>query len=207
MKIDYTTIYLARHGETDWNVKRLIQGHKNSRLNKNGENQARMLGTKLQNIHFDAIFSSDLLRAKRTAEIIALERKLAVQTSKLLRERTFGHFEGQSHTSFNPDQDLLNNLTNQERFVRKEFEDVESDEEITIRLITFIREVAVNYQGKTILVVSHGGVIKALLLHLGYSNYQNFPHKAIDNGAYVKLLSDGVDFFIQETKGIKVNPT
>ena len=90
---DFCTIYLVRHGETDWNVKNIIQGQIDIPLNKKGENQALEIANELKDIHFDAIFSSDLSRAKRTAEIIATERKLAVVATKTLREMYFGKFQ------------------------------------------------------------------------------------------------------------------
>lgn len=88
-KEKYCTFYIVRHGETLWNVKGLLQGIKDSALTPTGEKQARELAAELESVNFDVIFSSDLLRARRTAEIIALERKLAVKTSQLLRERQF----------------------------------------------------------------------------------------------------------------------
>ena len=56
--------------------------------------------------------------------------------------------------------------------------------------------------GKTILVVSHGGVMRYLLIHLGFGTYTNLPTGSIGNTAYIKLETDGVDFFVKETKGI-----
>ena len=61
-----TTIYIVRHGETKWNVKQLMQGHKDSPLTEKGIEQAEEIKKELKNIHFYRIFSSDLLRAKRT---------------------------------------------------------------------------------------------------------------------------------------------
>src|SRR3989344_5835107 len=89
-----TTFYIVRHGQTEWNTKGLLQGHGDSPLTYLGVKQAEQIRDELKSIHFDAIFSSDLLRAKRTAEIVALERKIAVKTTQALRERDFGHFEG-----------------------------------------------------------------------------------------------------------------
>src|SRR5258706_4066259 len=89
------TLYIVRHGESEWNIKHLIQGQKDIVLSKNGKLQAQILAGELKKISFEFIFSSDLLRAKRTAEIVALEHKLAVQTAKVLRERSFGKLEGQ----------------------------------------------------------------------------------------------------------------
>ena len=85
-----TTIYIVRHGETNQNVKRIIEGHGDTPLNENGEMQAKLISEKLRHVQFDLAFSSDLLRAKRTAEIIALEHNLLVETTRLLRERYYG---------------------------------------------------------------------------------------------------------------------
>jgi len=93
----------------------------------------------------------------------------------------------------------LTKLAKEDRLKYKPFPDIENDEEIASRMFTYLREIAVAYQGKTILIVSHGGVMRILLNHLG----KNAPHGAASNTAYVKLESDGVEFFIKETKGIK----
>lgn len=73
MHEEYCTLYIVRHGQTDWNVRKIIQGHSDIPLNTEGQEQARVLAESLKNVHFDKIISSDLVRAKRTAEIVALE--------------------------------------------------------------------------------------------------------------------------------------
>ncbi len=202
MKKNYCTIYLTRHGKTEWNEKKLIQGHSDIPLNEKGELQSKQLGEKLKDIHFEAVFSSDLIRAKRTAEIILLEKKLAVQMTKTLRERYFGKFEGQSFGGKKNKniRELINKLKSAPQSVKNE---IESDEAIIGRLFVFLREVAVAYQGKTVLMVTHGGPIRTLLIHLGWGTYENFSKGRIDNLAYVILESDGIDFFIKETFGIE----
>src|SRR5258706_14102789 len=100
MNNNLTTFYIVRHGETDWNAERRLQGHSDIPLNENGELQAKNLADELQDITFDLAFSSDLLRAKRTAEIIALEHKLEVQTTKLIREKNYGSLEGKPSQIF-----------------------------------------------------------------------------------------------------------
>lgn len=192
-------MYIVRHGQTDWNIKKLLQGHTDIPLNKTGEEQARIFGQTLKDTTFDAAFSSDLLRAQRTAEIIVLEKKVAVETTKLLRERRYGKFEGQKAESLEEFDRLKDTLEKEARLKHKPSPDVESDEELIGRVITFLREISVSYIGKNVLVVSHGGVMAALLRHLGRS----LPHGAINNNAYIRLESDGVDFFVKETEGIK----
>ncbi|MBI2064645.1 MAG: histidine phosphatase family protein, partial [Candidatus Yanofskybacteria bacterium] len=81
-------------GETEWNKIGIVMGQSDSPLTEAGLEQVKTTAQELKDIHFDAIFSSDLHRAQRTAEIIKLERQLAVQASKALRERTYGSWEG-----------------------------------------------------------------------------------------------------------------
>lgn len=204
----YCTLYIVRHGETEYNVKKLLQGHSDSPLTENGQNQARLLRKKFKKIHFDAVYSSDLLRARRTAELVTLERKIAIKTSQALRERAFGQFEGKPWTE--TDQLLeqmlqkLEGLTDQERFRRSVHPDIETDEKLAGRQITYLREIAVAHNDETVLVVSHGGAMRALLIHLGVSTYSQLQHGAINNGASVKLRADGVDFFVDEMSGINI---
>lgn len=204
-----TTIYVVRHGETEMNVGEIIQGQIDSNLTEQGQQQARDLGAHLANVHFDAAFSSDLLRAKHTAEIIAMNRQLVVNTSKLIRERSFGQWEGKPGSQWREDSkailEKLEIMSEQERRDVKYDEKYESENELAARCLLFLREIAVTYAGKTVLVVSHGGAMRAMLLHLGFANFAELTGKTIDNTAFIKLESDGVDFFIKETKGIKKN--
>lgn len=203
MQTSYTTFYIVRHGQTDWNAKHLLQGQIDIPLNEAGEKQAEELGKHLHTIHFDAVYSSDLLRAKRTAEIIILEKKLAVMTHAFLRERKLGIFEGQHISRIDAFNKEVATLSHAARFRYKEGPDAESDEEIVSRFITFCREIAIANPKKTILVVTHSGVMRAFLIHLGWGNYKTFSYKrAIHNGAYLKIATDGIDFFIKETYGI-----
>ncbi|MDP3940816.1 MAG: histidine phosphatase family protein [bacterium] len=203
MKNNYCTLYIARHGETQWNVEHRFQGQKDSPLTENGLRQATELGSKLKNVSFDAVFSSDLFRAMRTAEIAAIEHKLAVNTTALLREHSYGKVEGklieearrELHVAF----DEYERLSDEEKFRYKLVPEGESDEQIVARLITFIREASVSYPGKNILVVTHGGLMSAFLVHLGVGTQDNLR---IANTGYFILKSDGVDFFIQEMHGV-----
>lgn len=196
-----TTIYIVRHGETEWNVRRIIQGHSDSPLTKKGIAQAKALARRFKTLHFDAIFSSDLVRAKRTAEIIALEKRLAIETTRVLREQFFGKYEGAKRDDYYSLFEKWNEMTDRKRHRFKISEDVESNEEAVIRFITFLREIAVAYSGKTVLVVSHGAIMRYFLIHLGHMTYDDML--AFDNRGLLKLESDGVDFFIKEIKGLR----
>lgn len=198
-----TTFYIARHGETEKNVQHIIQGHQDSPLTEAGINQAYNLAKKLRKIKFDAVFSSDILRAKRTAQIVAKEKKLEVEATEMLRERNWGKLEGQPSTDYNSAyKDLVESLSHEERYIRELVPGFESDEKMMQRLIPFLRETALANPGKKILVISHGTIIRTFLIHLGYGNYQNLRGGAIDNAGYIVVESDGVEFFVKETHGV-----
>ncbi len=136
---EYATLYVVRHAETEWNKRNLIQGHTDLPLTTKGEKQAQQLGIKLRDVKFSAVFSSDLLRAKKTAEIVALERELIVTTTQKLRERRYGRLEGKGREALTALLRLSKALQKQ----RVKETDIESDGEITVRLIPFLREVAI----------------------------------------------------------------
>ncbi len=201
-----TTIYIIRHGETEHNVNEIIQGQADSSLTELGEEQAKYLASEFKDIHFDAIFSSDLFRAKRTAEIISIERQLAVNTTKLLRERSYGVYEGRPVKDYFAENramfEKLKTLSEEEKRAFRIYSTQETNVEIVARMLTFLREIAVAFTGKTVLAVSHGSIMRALLMHLGYATYDELPGRSIENTGYIKLESDGIDFFIKELKGV-----
>src|SRR5438034_159874 len=88
----YCTIYIVRHGQSEANAQDLYGLDLD--LTEKGRQQIKQLTQALQNVKFDAIFSSPLIRAKQTAEIIALEHNLAVKTHQALRERNYDILEG-----------------------------------------------------------------------------------------------------------------
>lgn len=203
MQNNLTTFYIVRHGQTEYNKKEIIHGITDSELTDLGIKQASNLAVELKNIKFDFAFSSDLLRAKRTAEIIILEKNLELETTKLLRERHHGSLEGKPRIYYDAWDKALKKITDEEKYVYKHGKEIESDKEVVNRFIRFIREISIRYPGKTILAACHAGVIKAVLTKLGYGDYNLYSHGLIENGAYFVLESDGIDFFIKKTAGIK----
>jgi len=205
MTAQMCTIYIVRHGQTDWNVSKTSQGQIDIPLNKVGESQAIDLEEQLKHIDFDAFFSSDLIRAKRTAEILNRERNLAFQTTAALRERNFGTYQGKpiddAHRRL---YQLLEDYKEHPHIIESR---VETNEQLVSRALTFIREISVGYEGKTVLLVSHGGLMRTLLVHLGFCLSRQIPYiGAIKNTAYIKLISDGSEISVKETFGIAILP-
>ena len=197
----YCTFYIIRHGQTEWNLKKIIQGHRDSPLTEMGISIAKQHAKELKGIQFDAIFSSDSLRAKQTADIIALERNIAIKTTQLLRERSFGKYEGKNLNIFTNELKHLveqfEKLSDKEKRKHK-YPTMESDEQMISRFITFLREIAVAYPNKTVLVISHSVIISALLIHLGYIKYHENPTYLFPHDSYLILESDGVEFDVKK---------
>ena len=149
-----TVILLTRHGETDWNRDRRVQGHSDIPLNDTGRAQARELGKRLRSERFDAVYASDLSRAKETAEIVAAGAGLAVRELVGLRERHFGTWEG------------LTDEVIRARFPESRtgpWGDGETIEVMSARFVAALQAIAAEHPGGTVLVATHGGPIRAAL--------------------------------------------
>ena len=90
-------IVLIRHGETAWNAERRLQGHLDVDLNETGLRQAELVAQALQNERFDALYCSDLSRARKTAAALAAAQGLTPVVDRAWRERCYGAFEGHSY--------------------------------------------------------------------------------------------------------------
>lgn len=208
-KSDYCTFYLVRHGETEWNVKGLIHGYADAPLTKTGVRQAKILKRKFKNINFASVFSSDLKRAKKTAQIISHDNKLVIKTTQALREGNHGKYEGKKSSLFK--KELKQILDKQAQLLEKDkpkfklADDIESCDEIAIRAIEFLKEISTSFINQNILVVAHGGVLAGILISLGFGNYsQIWGVEVVDNTAWIKLQCDGINFFIEKTHGINI---
>jgi broad specificity phosphatase PhoE len=149
-------IILARHGETDWNLERRWQGHSDRPLNETGREQAEALADELADEPIAAVYSSDLVRAHETARIVAERLGLDVVTVPELRERRFGSWEG------------LQDVEVERRFPGVHGPpDGEPRDEMTRRVLESLQRIAASHEGRTVLVVSHGGPMRAVLRHRG----------------------------------------
>ena len=97
---------------------------------------------------------------------------------------------------------MVSNMSKDERFNHHDENGIENDASLIGRYFTFLREISVVNLGRNVLVVSHSNVMRTLLVHLGYATADQMPRGTIENTGYIKLRSDGTDFFIDETVGI-----
>ena len=153
-----TRILLARHGETDWNRIGRWQGHADLPLNDAGRGQAVELAERLAGDGIAAIYTSDLMRASQTARVVADRLGLAVIEDAGLREIDVGSWSG--FTRAEVEQRFPEGYA---RWLDGEIgHDGETREELTERVVGAVERIAAAHPDDTILVVTHGGAIRAL---------------------------------------------
>jgi broad specificity phosphatase PhoE len=152
-----TTLLLARHGETDWNRDGRFQGHADPPLNERGRRQAHALAELLADEPIDAIYSSDLLRAQETAQIVATLRGLDVVVDPQLRERDVGEWSGLTRA------EIDERFPNQIQAWREGRVVVgETREALTERVLAAARRISAAHPDGVVLVVSHGGALRMI---------------------------------------------
>lgn len=200
----YCTLYIMRHAETEANASGILGS--DTVLTEKGKEQAKKAAERFKDIHFDTVYTSDLIRTQQTAEFITLERKIAFKATNAIRERYYGKLEGSSFEEYRAvlkeHLEKIKDMSDDQRIQQRMVEGMETEENVISRLITFLREIALAYPGKNVLIVSHGNVMRVLLTHLGFVKHNELPIGAIENTGVIKLTSDGVDFFIEEVVGI-----
>jgi probable phosphoglycerate mutase len=156
--IAVTTILMARHGETDWNRDQRFQGHADPPLNDVGREQAQALAERLAGERLDAVYTSPLHRASETAAIVAARLGLTPEPLDGLREVDVGSWSGLTRTDV------------EERFPEgyrrwldfgHGWDDGESYDELGERVLETLARVAARHPGGRILVVTHGGPMRA----------------------------------------------
>jgi broad specificity phosphatase PhoE len=156
-------LILARHGETTWNTRHIFQGRTDLPLNKNGRTQAQAMAKQLTTLTIDRLVSSDLKRAFQTAEIIAAAHPAHpdIILDERLREISFGRWEGLDEHGINevlPGE--MESWKCDPDFVPSGGESVSQAMERTESLLAELREIK---DGKTIVLVGHGGILQALI--------------------------------------------
>jgi len=183
-----STFYLIRHGETDWNLDGRWQGHSDVPLNAAGQLQALRLARRLaeEGVRFDALYSSDLSRARETAAALGGTLGRELHTAPALREIDLGTWAGKTLADIAaayPDQ--WQKLQHNEDFPRG---GGESFAAFQARVLGWLESAAEMHSGGKICVVTHGGWIRAALLHaLGLTWGERDRIPAIGNGSITIL--------------------
>jgi len=155
-------IFLIRHGETEWNRIKLLQGSSDVKLSSEGLHQARLLANYISLQHVDAIYSSDLSRAVETAKILADRFKLPVKKIPDLRETNFGDWEGKN----------IDELIDESPFEFGRFftsperchpPNGETFIEAQARAMNALREIIADHDDQNVLIVAHGSINRLII--------------------------------------------
>lgn len=156
-------LFLIRHGQTEWNVARLAQGHSDIPLDNTGEDQVRRLANAFQGRRFSHVFTSDLKRSYKTAEPLAEVTRAELVATTDLRERSFGEWEGKPYEAIRAG--VLASACPSHEFVPPGGESMVTVRE---RLQTWLQRLELGHEN--LAIVSHGGscsLLLALLLRAG----------------------------------------
>ncbi|MGA9173181.1 MAG: histidine phosphatase family protein [Thermoactinomyces sp.] len=177
-----TEVFLVRHGETEWNKEKRFQGHRDVPLSERGEKQAEQLAHYFKHHSFDAVYASDLLRARQTAERVANELGLPVTCLTELRERYVGEWEGltlEEIKSKYPDWEKVR-LTGG-------MYGVEPMEQVQARFADKCIELAKKHLGERILIVAHGLCMNVAISFLTNGEY-GYDKERLQNTSITHLV-------------------
>lgn len=184
-----TTLYLVRHGETNWNALGKFQGCVDIELSEEGIFQAQLLKDKVEN-YFDFIYSSPLKRALDTANIICANKNISPEIEQDIREINFGQWEGLT-------------IKEIEKLYPENFINWKTDEligpicggDLSLKLASerasnAIFKIVNRHKGKNIMIVCHGGIIKAGLIGLFNWKMTMYHQIILGNTCVSKLTFD-----------------
>lgn len=202
MKQNTLSIYIVRHGETQSNAKGLIQGHSDPSLTENGIEQLNNVGEKMSKIKFDAFYSSPLKRAQESSAILSKYVKIKPILNDNLKEQSFGGMEGKPKEVLMEKFKLANwdGMTFEQKREFKIDEDAESDQNALDRLLLFINKIKKEHKDNTVLILTHGTVMRHLLIDLGFATYDK--HASIPNGGFMHLEFTNNKWNLKDYDGI-----
>ncbi len=182
-------LYIMRHGKTDWNEKHRLQGRTDIPLNQQGREMAERAREEYADVHFDVCYSSPLIRARETAEIVLRGRNIPIITDDRLMEMSFGVCEGTESCFQDPESPVRELFLAPEKYVRP-VEGGESFEQLFARTGEFLREVVrpLLDQGKDILIVGHGAMNSSIVCQVRNLPISEFWCAGIENCKLMKLV-------------------
>jgi probable phosphoglycerate mutase len=184
-----TRILLARHGETEWNAVRRVQGWTDIPLSEKGHAQAEALAVRLSHIPLAAVYSSDLSRAAQTAEPAAARQGLTVQTAPELREKGFGEWEGLTQADLERDYPHLWHRYHVARDLTALVPGGETWPQVQERLSAALGRILAAHSGpdEAVLLVGHGGSGRMVILEALGATLPTLLRLHLDNASLSHL--------------------
>lgn len=155
-------IFVVRHGQTEWNKKGVIQGHSAIPLNEKGKRHAKHIANFLKNKNISIIYSSDLLRAKQTAQTVSKATKAKIVFTKALREMNMGKLVGLTHQQIPkkfPSYEQCKKLNHYRALGPKS----ESYFMVEKRVTPFLQKILSSYKKQSVALVAHEAVNRVIL--------------------------------------------
>ena len=204
--IPMTKLTLIRHGETDWNAKRRIQGQLDAPLNEVGHAQAKAIGLRFRDETIDVLICSDLSRAMQTMQPIANACGLEVFHDSRLRERKLGVLEGLFYEEAQNKMPQVLDVF-RSRQIDTPIDGGESLREFAQRVTAFLTETAETYAGKQIVIVTHGGVVDIACRHANGSSLDAPRDHPIHNTSVSTFRIDSSGFHLIDEADLSHLPT
>ncbi|MCR4895410.1 MAG: histidine phosphatase family protein [Lachnospiraceae bacterium] len=181
-------LYIMRHGRTDWNDLRKLQGRTDIPLNEEGRAQAKAAAEEIRDLHLDICFVSPLQRATETAQILLAGRDIPIVQDDRLKEMCFGIYEGVENSFQIPDCPV-NQLFQAPEEYKVPVEGGESLEELYARTGAFLKEQVypLTEQGKDVLIVGHGAMNCSIICQVRNIPVKDFWSAGIDNCKVIRL--------------------
>jgi len=177
-------VFIIRHGETDWNLEHKVQGETDIPLNQNGLDQAQRIASRLKLEHFDAIFSSPLVRALQTGKAIAkYHPDTSFSIEPELREVSFGKWEGKTWQEVMEELGGLRQLSPHEEYIDRTHGGSSLEQRVE-KLLPVVKRWMRSYKNKTILLSTHGYIKKGILIAFKVATYDSeFQSQRFENTA------------------------
>lgn len=168
-------LYVARHGQTVWNAQNKVCGVTDVELTEKGIEQAEKLANKVQN-NIDVIITSPLKRAVDTSRIIADKNNITMHIEEHLIEQNYGIYEGVDRKDFR--------FLNSKRSFAYRYPNGESMMQAAYRIYGVIDKIKKEYQGKNVLLISHGGVCRIIRTYFKDMTNEEFFNYTLENGKF-----------------------
>lgn len=206
-------LYFIRHGETDWNKVKRLQGKSDIPLNSFGEHLAEETGAALRNVPFDLAYTSPLKRARKTAELVIGKRNIPILDEPRIEEMSFGIYEGlicKEGASEIQDPDFFNFFHAPEKYHAPK--DGESFEEVLKRTGEFLEELRkdTTHAKQTILIATHGAALGAMMCYIKGNSIKDFWGSGVQKNCAVtivdatengyQILEEGKTYYKEDVK-------
>lgn len=187
-------LYIMRHGETDDNTRRVLQGQKDNPLNERGRQQALKVKEELSGIEFDKIYSSPLIRAVETAQLATGRNREDIILEERIKEIGFGVLEGTVLEEMKPPYN--NFFKAPSCYVAPE--GGESLLELSARTWSFLLEIKGTLPGKKVLLVSHGAAIHSMIYQIRKQTIDHFWDMNLGNCGLLEVSDETGEYTIQK---------